>query len=574
MASARLVPDHDRVCASAEDHLLVTAPPGTGKTFLTIRLAGALSRDLPAGSRVLVLTFSNQARTQLEEEARRQLTPEQRRRIEITNYHRFFWKGVLAYRRLLGLPMDIDLGSSKRRQQAFATELGAPRVKAIGKASPGLLDSLAEHAFTCFRDERTPGMNELTRMLSVVTTETTKGRLVFDDLGALFWKLLEYHPAITEAYGSRYPIVIADEHQDASALQDAVARRFGSKRLIVMADEMQLIHGFRGARQERIDTHRSECGVHETLRTAHRWHGNAELGEWLMAVRKRLQGQQAIAPRPNAVVVRKTDSARGFNGVKNAVKFAVAAGFADGHKSIAVLARNNPDVAQLRSYLTKQGFFPREAGTADFEDARNDIEQLPLAIDPEAIARHALTRLETLLPTVPSSAFAQASKRISTDGIDLRKAGKDAHMILKPLQRIYDDGTGQYFGAVMEVITSAAGEKHHLPRAEAVHALRQTALAMEGTAPNLDEAIAQYAKDVMAATQVAPLANRGLAVMTAHQSKGKEFDLVILAGATKRNFPGNDPEAVRLFYVAMTRASQSWVVITPANDESPLLSTL
>jgi superfamily I DNA/RNA helicase len=57
--------------------------------------------------------------------------------------------------------------------------------------------------------------------------------------------------------------------------------------------------------------------------------------------------------------------------------------------------------------------------------------------------------------------------------------------------------------------------------------------------------------------------------MTAYQSKGKEFDLVILADVTKRNFPGNDPEALRLFYVAMTRASKSWGAITPATDELP-----
>ena len=483
MVSPRPDPDHDRVCACAEDHLLVTAPPGTGKTFLTIRLAGALTSDLPTGARVLVLTFSNQARTQLEEEARRQLTPEQRRRTEITNYHRFFWKSVLAYRRLLGLPMEIDIGSSKRRRDAFAAELGAPRIKEIGKASPGLLDSLAEHAFACFRDERTPRADELNRMLAVVRAEVTEGRLVFDDLGALFWKLLRNNPAVAAAYGSRYPIVIADEHQDASALQDAVARKFGTRRLIVMADEMQLIHGFRGARQERIEAHRSECGAQETLRTTHRWHGSAELGEWLLAVRERLQGQLANAPQPEAVAIRKTDGARGFNGVKTAVKFAVASAFKHGHKSIAVLARTNQDVAQLRSYLTKHGFFPREAGTADFEDARNDIEQLPLAIDSEAIARHALGRLETLLPTVPPSAFTQASRRIGRDGIDLHRAGNDARMILAPLQRIYDNGTGQYFGAVMEVITSAASGKHHLPRAEAVHALRQTALAMEGAGP-------------------------------------------------------------------------------------------
>src|SRR5438067_13609285 len=38
----------------------------------------------------------------------------------------------------------------------------------------------------------------------------------------LFWTLLETYPTLAEGYASRYPVVIADEHQDASELQDAV----------------------------------------------------------------------------------------------------------------------------------------------------------------------------------------------------------------------------------------------------------------------------------------------------------------------------------------------------------------
>ena len=529
--------------------------------------------DLQPGSRVLVLTFSNQARTQLEREARRQLTPEQRRRIEVSNYHRFFWRAVLAYRRLLGLPMELDIGSSKRRFEAFAAEIGDARAKELRK-SPGLLDSLAEHAFPEFQDDRTPPAEELSRLLAVVKTENAAGRLVFDDLGALFWSLIESHPAISEAYETRYPFVIADEHQDASALQDAVVRKFGTKRLVVMADEMQLIHGFRGARQERIDAHKTECGSHENLGTPHRWHGKADLAEWLLAVRARLEGGEATAPRPTAVSVKTTDRTRGLNGVKTAVKFAVGRGFQRGHRSIAVLARSNREVGQLRNFLTQQGFFPRETGTADFEDARADIEQLPLAGDREAVARHALERLKTLLPTVPANAFDQASKRIEPTRVDTHRAGKDARMLLEPLQAIYDHGAGRYFESVITVITSAVEQGHHLPRVEAVNALRQTALALDGTEADLEEALAQYNRDVMAATQVAPRASRGLAVMTAHQSKGKEFDLVVLAGASEQFFPGDNPEAVRLFYVAMTRATHEWVIIAPGGAESPLLASL
>ena len=236
-------PDHDAVLDSVADHLVVTAPPGTGKTCLCVRLAAKTASTLDSPEKVLILTFSNQARTQLEREAARQLPPTLRKRIHITNYHRFFWQGVSAYRRALGLPMRVDIGSIRRRQQAL--ELAEPTLADHLRNHTGLVESLAEHSFTDFRDTRTPGEESLNRLLKIVESEQQHGRLVFDDLGALFWSLINRFPSIDGAYMTRYPVIIADEHQDASALQDAVVRRFARRRLIAFADEMQLIHEFR-----------------------------------------------------------------------------------------------------------------------------------------------------------------------------------------------------------------------------------------------------------------------------------------------------------------------------------------
>ena len=50
-------------------------------------------------------------------------------------------------------------------------------------------------------------------MLATLEHEQQQGRLVFDDLGALFWRLLKTFPVLDKAYKMRYPVVIADEHQ-------------------------------------------------------------------------------------------------------------------------------------------------------------------------------------------------------------------------------------------------------------------------------------------------------------------------------------------------------------------------
>src|SRR4051812_27477222 len=161
--------------------MVVVAPPGSGKTCLSVRLAGEMAEALEQQSRVLIVTFSNQARTQIEREAIYQLSAKQRRRVEITNYHRLAWNAVHAYRRAIGLPMDVDIGSRSRRVRA----LNAAHPTLVDEIDKTAVDSLAELAFEEFRDERTPPPEILDPLLEVVESEIRHGRLVFDDLGAL-----------------------------------------------------------------------------------------------------------------------------------------------------------------------------------------------------------------------------------------------------------------------------------------------------------------------------------------------------------------------------------------------------
>ncbi len=75
--------------------------------------------------------------------------------------------------------------------------------------------------------------------------------------------------------------------------------------------------------------------------------------------------------------------------------------------------------------------------------------------------------------------------------------------------------------------------------------------------PDAIEWLAEWARDVRGG-------QRGLLLLTAHRSKGLEFDhVVILNGGWNALSQGEDGEAPRrLFYVAMTRAHRSLAVVT------------
>ena len=63
-------------------------------------------------------------------------------------------------------------------------------------------------------------------------------------------------------------------------------------------------------------------------------------------------------------------------------------------------------------------------------------------------------------------------------------------------------------------------------------------------------------------------------ILTVHQSKGLEFDTIIIAGMTEDEFPSDYAkrdnkleEEKRLFYVALTRAKRHLVVTSHLNNE-------
>jgi superfamily I DNA/RNA helicase len=104
-----------------------------------------------------------------------------------------------------------------------------------------------------------------------------------------------------------------------------------------------------------------------------------------------------------------------------------------------------------------------------------------------------------------------------------------------------------------------------------VRALRAAVQALAGQNADVDSAIAAYADRVVAAAHItAPQLANGVFVMTAHQSKGKEFDTVILANPLERHYP-DTAEGQRLFYVAVTRATSRWIVVAPDANATPLL---
>jgi len=118
-------------------------------------------------------------------------------------------------------------------------------------------------------------------------------------LAARVAKLMQHHAFIAAALAERFRIVIADEHQDASADQHAIvmALRNAGAKLRIFGDPMQNIYA-RGraadAALARWEALKTDAAFAE-LCTPHRWRdGTPALGTWILDAREALKHGQPI----------------------------------------------------------------------------------------------------------------------------------------------------------------------------------------------------------------------------------------------------------------------------------------
>lgn len=106
-----------------------------------------------------MLTFSRNARAQLEGYAAEILTAEQHRLTEITNYHSWFWAKLSQFQRSLGLPAQLEIASDAQREEEVRAVMAAEGVTVIdsGKGrNLGDYSHVLEYEFAPGRPERLP----------------------------------------------------------------------------------------------------------------------------------------------------------------------------------------------------------------------------------------------------------------------------------------------------------------------------------------------------------------------------------------------------------------------------------
>jgi len=258
---------------SDKDHLLIVAPPGCGKTEVLAHRAAFQVGLLEPNQRVLALTFTKRARSNLEERLRSVLGHSRtQRQVVVRNLHGFATQVVLAHGRTIGLRMD-DLGLPKTStvrkamQEAggdvpemYEAERLLSEIKRAPLSDTEVLESLGQH--------RSSSAGLLA--IQVEQSRQDANQLHYDDLLRHAQRLLRI-PAVARLYQAHYGAVIVDEFQDLSIQQLDLALLGCSGRRTFAGDPLQGIFSWAGAAPSEVETEvRRICGAPLRLRESYR----------------------------------------------------------------------------------------------------------------------------------------------------------------------------------------------------------------------------------------------------------------------------------------------------------------
>jgi DNA helicase II / ATP-dependent DNA helicase PcrA len=591
---AALNPEQRRAVEHFGAPLLILAGAGSGKTrVITTKIASLVDRGLADPRSILAVTFTNKAADEMKGRVLA-LSPAAGG-VMVRTFHSFgAWMlrvnaaaaglepGFLIYDEddSLGL-LRAELGDSADRGSLRRALEGISRAKDLGLLPSDAPEDLA--ATGCDPEAYAAYERRL----------RATGNVDFGDLILLPLRLLAERPEVRERAQARFRVVLVDEYQDSNVAQFRLlhALHRGDGYLCVVGDDDQSIYRFRGAEVGNILSFPDAFPGTEIVRLERNYRSTQAILDVAAAVVSRNTGRlgktlwtDAAAGEPvtlarladqddeaawcarlvtrggamdTAILYRTNAQSRPFEElffrlgipyrVVGTVRFYAREEVKDAIAWLALLANGRDEIAFRRvvnrpargvgrSSVERIVESWRESGGTLWDACRRVGPRLA-AKGRAGLADFVAVRDETagLLDSLPLSALLQAT---------LERTGLAAHYA----ERDRADGTSKA-GNLEELVTATAG---YPPGAEGLTRF------LEHCALN---AAPEETED--ARTMSGTAAGR-VTLITLHNTKGLEFDRVVVTGLEEGIFPHESSlddadeieEERRLFYVGVTRARE------------------
>lgn len=397
----------------------------------------------------------------------------------------------------------------------------------------------------------------------------------FQELGVRVARLLAAKPMLAAALSDRYPLIIADEHQDSRVEQHNIvmALHAAGSRLRVFGDPMQAIYGRTGAA---IATNRAQwdklksSGSFAEMKYPHRWReGSLELGQWVLQARETLRNGGVVeltGSPPQGLHIHFADNiANGNSGYRLSREHrAPIDRVVNTAQSLLVLSGQNATTDALRAFWNRR---------------------LPIW---EGHTREPLGKLVTALTKNLGDIAVVGQATLSFIEEVCKGFGRSSHgdrFIAEIASACARNTTGKP-ALIQELARYILNEPNHRGVAGC---LKRLTKLVEGKAEGFKDVCIDYTGELRDAIRLEGFtsAEEGLAeisrrrsfahpmppakcISTIHKAKGLECDSALVIPCDAKHFSRTDYSRCKL-YVALSRARRWLTLVVSRTSPSPLL---
>lgn len=634
---------------TVEGPVLVIAGPGTGKThILTLRIANILKETQANATNILVLTFTESAARTVRQRLGTLIGEKTAREVFISTFHGFAnhileeyadffpeWAGkrqagdveaTLLWREVLENEELVHLRTPKspffylRDLARLRDELARERItlddyRAWAKEEEDrqLNDESNYYArdskYGKKGDLKPDGVKKIARLEKVYEAarlieaydrlKDERGLYDFTDVLRIVTDRLATDEALRTTLQEQYQYVLADEHQDANALQHAFLDSLAydeHPNLFVVGDEKQAIFRFQGAdsshfgeflknypRTTVVELKTSYRSLGPILEAAHSLTGGipTSRGEHQTLSAHRAEGTALLSLLPAEDPLAERDQVSGL--VEAAIKEGVRP------EEIAVIARTNANADVFADHLAARGIPTLRAGDVSLS-SRPIIRSLQALMRAVADPLDAPSLRESLLaPWWSASLKERAQFMRETRDRDLQALLKERFPEIEEVVSTLQESVQrlaplELISKLLELSGARSFLLSHKEHLDDVLLIRRLIMHIEELVrrdPNASFAtiiheLRKAEEHGLESVKASVLQKEGfVTVITAHKAKGMEFERVFLVSATSREWESGGrsatipsplaqkaqaEDAVKLFYVALTRAKNALTI--------------
>ncbi len=594
---------------------LVIAGAGSGKTrTLTYRVAYLLEQGIPP-ERILLLTFTNKAAREMMRRVA-DLLGQELASLWGGTFHSIGNRVLRQHATLLGYQRDFTIMDREDAKHLITTCVAEsdidikatrfPKAEVLGdifslaintqKPIPQILDEQYDYF-----SQLAPQIADVDRRYA--SRKRATNAMDFDDLLALWLKLLQEHADVRDRYQRRFQFILVDEYQDTNKLQsdliDLLAA--GHHNVMVVGDDAQSIYAWRGANYAnilRFTDRYPEAGVYR-IETNYRSTpeildvANAAIAANVHQYAKHLAPARKSGAKP--ILVTCGDAAEQAAFVAQRVLELREEG-ADLNR-MAVLYRSHFHALELQLELTRRNIpFSITSGIRFFEQAH--IKDVTAYLKLVANPRDELSfkRLVQLLPGVGGKSADKLWKAFSEShrpepeirtpvaralqacaGSVPKKTAKAWAQFTATLAQLESEDARTDASKMIRLVVEA-GYEDHLKENYANYRSRLDDLEQLAVFARQFEKVEDFLTQLALLTNVeaeddqpAAREDEQLRLSTVHQAKGLEFDVVFVIMLCDGLFPSarslesdeGEEEERRLMYVAITRAKNELYLSYP-----------